>query len=64
MGHPQPPSPIQVDNTTVDEYSNKNIKPKISKAFDMRYHWIYDKVLQIFYYTTNQEIQNWPTCSL
>jgi hypothetical protein len=46
MGHSQPPIPIQVDNTTAEGYSNETIKPKRSKAMDMRYHWIQDRVRQ------------------
>ena len=36
MGHPQPPTPIQVDNTTAVGFANKAIKQKRSKAIDMR----------------------------
>ena len=30
--HPQPPTPIQVDNSTEVGFSNKSIKQKISKS--------------------------------
>ena len=46
MHNPQPPTPIQVDNSTAVGISNKTIKNKLSKAMDMRFHWIYDRILQ------------------
>lgn len=35
MGHPQPPTPIQVDNTTAVGFCNNTIKHRRSKAIDM-----------------------------
>ena len=46
MGHPQPPTPIQVDNTTAVGFANKTIKQKRSKAIDMRFYWIQDRCNQ------------------
>ena len=46
MHHPQPPTPIQVDNSTAVVIANKSIKQKRSKAMDMRFHWIQDRILQ------------------
>ena len=46
MHHPQPPTPIQVDNSTAVGIDNKSIKQKRSKAMDMRFHWIQDIILQ------------------
>ena len=40
MGHSQPPTPIQVDNAISVVISNKNIRQKMSKSMDMRFHWI------------------------
>ena len=39
-GHPQPVTPIQVDNSTADGFANNTIKHKRSKAMDMRFYWI------------------------
>ena len=39
LGHPQPPTPVQVDNTTAHGFANETIKIKRTKAIDMRYHW-------------------------
>ena len=42
LGHPQPATPIQVDNSTADGFSNNTIKKKRSKSIDMRFYWIRD----------------------
>ena len=46
MGHPQPPTPIQCDNTVATGLANDTIKPKRTKAMDMRFYWIKDRVRQ------------------
>ena len=46
MHHTQPPTPIQVDNSIAVGIANKSIKQKRSKAVDMRFHWIQDRILQ------------------
>ena len=46
MGHPQPATPIQVDNSTTDGFANDTIKQKRSKAIDMRFYWIHDQTSQ------------------
>ena len=43
LGHPQPTTPIQVDNTTAAVFANKTLKQKRSKAIDMRFYWIQDR---------------------
>jgi hypothetical protein len=45
-GHPQPPTPMETDNTTATGYSNGTIKQKRTKAMDMRFYWIKDRVKQ------------------
>jgi hypothetical protein len=40
MGHPQPKTPIQTNNTTAEGIINKKIQPKRTKAMDMRFHWL------------------------
>jgi hypothetical protein len=42
MGHPQPKTPIQTDNTTAEGVINNKIQPKQTKAMDMRFHWLRD----------------------
>ena len=44
MNHPQPPTPMQTDNSTASGLANDTIKQKKSKAMNMRWFWIRDKV--------------------
>ena len=44
MGHPQPPVPIHVDNSTTVGIANKTIKQQRSRAMEMRYFWVQDQV--------------------
>jgi hypothetical protein len=46
LGHPQPPTPMQVDNSTAEGFANDTIKQKRSKAIDMRFYWIKDRTRQ------------------
>ena len=46
MGHPQPATPIQLDNTTAVGFANQQIKQRKSKAIDMRFYWLQDRVNQ------------------
>ncbi len=36
------PTPIQTDNSTAEGIANQTVKPRRSKAFDMRFFWIQD----------------------
>ena len=46
MGHPQPATPIQINNDTATGLANQTIKQKHSKTVDMRFHWIQDRIEQ------------------
>ena len=46
LGHPQPATPIQVDNSTANGFANDTIKQKRSKGIDMRFCWIRDRTSQ------------------
>jgi Reverse transcriptase (RNA-dependent DNA polymerase) len=46
LGHPQPPTPIQTDNSTADGILNSTVKQKRSKAIDMRFYWLRDRIEQ------------------
>jgi hypothetical protein len=46
LGHIQPPTPLRTDNSTGFGILNETIKQKQSKAMDMRYHWLTDRVRQ------------------
>ena len=50
MGHPQPPTPIQVDNTTARSFANGTMKQKRSKSIDMNFYWIQDRPQQGMFY--------------
>jgi hypothetical protein len=46
LGHPQPPTPLHTDNNTATGYSNGTIKQKSTRAMDMRFYWVKDRVKQ------------------
>jgi hypothetical protein len=46
LGHPQPPTPIVTDNSTASGIANDTVKQKRSKAMDMRFYWLRDRVRQ------------------
>jgi hypothetical protein len=46
MGHPQDATELKTDNTTAHGIANKKILQKWSKAMDMRYYWIQDRIKQ------------------
>jgi hypothetical protein len=46
MGHTQPPTPLRTDSSTAYGIVNETIKQKRSKAMDMRYHWLTNRVRQ------------------
>ena len=39
LGHKQPPTPMQTDNTTALGVVNNNVMKKL-KSMDMKYHWL------------------------
>jgi hypothetical protein len=46
MGHPQPATPIQTDNTCAAGIANGTINQRRSKAIDMRFYSVRDRVAQ------------------
>ena len=46
LGHKQEAIPFKTDNNTVDGILNKTIKQEWSKAFDIQFHWLCDRVEQ------------------
>jgi hypothetical protein len=46
LGHTQHPTPMETDNNTATGYINSIIKKKRTKAMDMRFYWIKDRVKQ------------------
>ena len=45
LGHKQPPTPMQTDNTTALGVVNQNVMKKL-KAMDMKYHWLRCRISQ------------------
>ena len=48
LGHPQPPNgtPVFNDNSTATGILNSSMRQKLSKAFDMRFYWVRDRIAQ------------------
>ena len=46
MGHPQPPTEIITDNQAACNILKKNCKQTKSKAIDMNYYWVRDRIEQ------------------
>jgi hypothetical protein len=44
LGWPQPPTPIQTDNSCAAGITNGTIRQQKSKAMDMRFYWVQDRV--------------------
>jgi hypothetical protein len=44
MGHLQPKTPVHWDNATAVGIANNTIKQQHSRAMEMRFFWIGDKV--------------------
>ena len=51
MGHKQPPTPMQVDNSTALGVVKKTIQQKQTKAMDMRFHWLRCRINQMQFRT-------------
>ena len=43
LGHKQPPTPLQTENSMADAVCNGKVQPKRTKAMDMRFHWLRDR---------------------
>ena len=46
LGHPQPPTPISIDNTTAVGICNNTIKRQHSRSMEMRHFWLLDHEAQ------------------
>ena len=46
LGHKQKPIEVKTDNSTAVAFSNKELKAKRSKSWDMRLHWLQDRMNQ------------------
>jgi hypothetical protein len=65
LGHPQPLTPIHIDNTTTVGIDNNTIKQQCSHVMEMKYFWLLDGNTQQyfkFYYQPSQEnLDNYPS---
>jgi hypothetical protein len=56
IGHPQPPTPIHINNTTMVGIVDNSIKGRGSQAIEMIYFWLLDgKTQKYFYHQPGQE---------
>ena len=46
MGHPQPPTPLNTDNTTAQGILTGKFRQKQSKAINMQFWWLKDRIKQ------------------
>jgi hypothetical protein len=46
LGHPQPPTPIHIDNSTTVGIVTNTIKCQKSRSMEMRYFWLLDQAVQ------------------
>ena len=46
LGFPQPPTPIECDNQCAVGIANQDVKQKRSRAMDVRFHWLADRIRQ------------------
>jgi hypothetical protein len=53
LGWPQPTTPIQVENSCAAGIINDTVKQRRSKAIDMRFYWVRDRVNQ-------GQLATWP----
>ena len=65
LGHPQLPTPMEVDKSTAEGFANRTIKQKNPKAIDMRFYWVQDRVHQsqflIYWQTGSTNLGNYHT---
>ena len=65
LGHPQPPIPIHVDNTTAVGIVNNTIKRQRSRAMEMRYFWLLDgeahKLFKISQHPGAENLGDYPS---
>ncbi len=59
LRHPQPPTPIHIDNTTTVGIVNNTIKRQQLQAMEMQYFWLLDcKVQKLFQFHYQPEQEN------
>ena len=65
LGHPQPPTPCHVDNTTAVGIVNNTIKRQRSRSMEMRYFWLLaqwaQKNLQVVHHPGQENFGDYPS---
>ena len=65
LGHPQPPTPIHIDNTTTVGIVNNTIKRQCSRAMEMQYFWLLDgqaqKYFKFYYHPGQENLGDYPS---
>ena len=65
LGHPQPQTPIHIDNTTAVGIVNNTIKRQRSRAMEMRYFWLLDqetkKDFKFYYHPGQENLADYPS---
>ena len=64
LGHPQPPTPIQTDNSMDSSFFPVPLSNKSWKTIDMRYYWLQDRQAQKIEFSWKPNIQTWKITSL
>ena len=50
LGHPQQPIPVNTDNSMAASFVSRMVKTKRSKAWDVQYHWLFEKQQDKMFY--------------
>jgi hypothetical protein len=65
LGHPQPPTPIHIDNTTTVGIVNNTIKRQRSRSMEMRYFWLLDgetqQYFKFYYHPGLENLGDYPS---
>jgi hypothetical protein len=65
LGHPQPPTPIQTDNSMASSFAASTVKQKRSKTIDMSYYCLQDrqaqKQIRVFWATKHTNLADYFT---
>ena len=65
LGHPQPPTPIHVDNTTAVGIVKSTIKRQHSQTMNMRYFWLVcqeaQRILSVRYHPEAENLGDYQT---
>ena len=60
LDHKQPETPLKMENSATEGFLNSGMKPKRSKTWDMKWHWLIDKefldqIIVYWYRGTNND---------